>query len=267
MLPELPAGTRAFEELRIRNTIYVDKTNYFPLLSRGRKVAFCARPRRFGKSLTVSALNAFYSGRKELFQDLAAEKFMNSPEFFPKPVIHLDMSELDNCVSLENLETKARNYLKTIAEQYNVSLQTDDVVSAFSNLLKSVHDVTSKKIVLLIDEYDTPILSIIRRELTYSGLLIEQTQNFMSSFYSKIKSNDQYLDFIFVTGVSKFSRMGGFSTLNNLEDISNDSEFASFMGLTQEELERYFAPYVQAGYGGTSQNGRSGAFKSRTRLL
>ncbi|MDR1166756.1 MAG: AAA family ATPase, partial [Deltaproteobacteria bacterium] len=246
MLQDLPVGTQTFEEVRTKNAVYVDKTNYFPLLPKGRKVVFCARPRRFGKSLTISALEAFFSGRKELFQGLAVEKYMNSPEFFPKPVIHLDMSELDNCVSLENLETKARNYLKKIAKQYNVPLQSDDVASAFSNLLTDVHDITSQKIVLLIDEYDTPVISLIQRNLTYDHLLIEQTRNFMSSFYSKIKSNDQYLDFIFITGVSKFSRMGVFSTLNNLVDISTNPEFASFMGLTQEELERDFAPYVKA---------------------
>ncbi|MDR1166377.1 MAG: AAA family ATPase, partial [Deltaproteobacteria bacterium] len=139
--------------------------------------------------MTVSALDAFHSGRKDLFQGLAAEKFMNSPEFFPKPVIHLDMSELGNRVSLDNLETKARDYLKIIAEQYNVALRSDDVATAFTILLKDVHDATSQKVVLLVDEYDAPVISLIQRNLTYDNLLIEQTRNFMSSFYSKIKSN------------------------------------------------------------------------------
>ncbi|MDR1086247.1 MAG: ATP-binding protein [Deltaproteobacteria bacterium] len=246
-LPELPAGIQTFEEVRVRQAVYVDKTKYFPLLPKGRKVVFCARPRRFGKSLTVSALDAFFSGRKDLFQGLTAEKFMNTSEFTPKPVIHLDMSEFDNSRSLEILEGKIRKYLTVISEQYNVALQWDDAASAFSNLLKDVSKATSKKIVLLIDEYDAPVLSLIQRsELTYNRRLVEETRETIRSFYSKIKSNDKILDFVFITGISKFSRMGVFSPLNNLVDISIDSEFAAFMGLTQNELEENFAPHLSA---------------------
>jgi hypothetical protein len=140
--PELPAGIHTFEEVRDRQAVYADKTKYFPLLPKGRKVVFCARPRRFGKSLTVSALDAFFSGRKDLFQGLDALEFMNSPEFTPKPVIHLDMSEFDNSRSLEILEGKIRKYLTGIAKQYKVALQWDDAASAFSNLLKDVNEAT-----------------------------------------------------------------------------------------------------------------------------
>ncbi|MDR1164513.1 MAG: ATP-binding protein [Deltaproteobacteria bacterium] len=245
MLPELPVGMQTFEELRRRNAIYVDKTNYFPLLSRGRKVAFCARPRRFGKSLTVSALDAFHSGRKELFKGLAAEKFMNSPEFAPKPVIHLDMSEADDCESLDDLKESLMSCLEVNAARHKISLRGARPAIIFSNLLKDVRSTSTQGVVLLIDEYDTPVISLIQRQLLYDRRQVEQTRIAMRSFYSKIKSNDSSLDFVFITGVSKFSRMGVFSTLNNLEDISNDAEFAAFMGLTEEELESDFTLYVK----------------------
>jgi hypothetical protein len=110
-------------ELRTRKTVYADKTKYFPLLPKRCKVAFCTRPRRFGKFLTVSAPGAFFSGRKELFQGLAAEKFMNSPEFTPKQVIRLEMNEFNHSQSLEILGWKIRKYLKVIAERHNADLQ------------------------------------------------------------------------------------------------------------------------------------------------
>jgi hypothetical protein len=145
MEPELPAGMQTFEELRTRKTIYVDKTEYFPLLPKGRKVVFCARPQRFGKSLTVTALDAFYSGLRELFQGLAAEKYMNSPEFSPKPVIRLDMSRFRDCDSKEILEKKIIAHLKDIAEEFKVTLSEIDSADAFSRLLASVGKATSKK--------------------------------------------------------------------------------------------------------------------------
>jgi hypothetical protein len=218
-------------------------------------VVFCARPRRFGKSLTVSALEAFYSGRRELFKGLAAEKFMNSPEFTPKPVIRLDMNEFNNSKSLEVLEGKIRKYLTGIAKQYKVALQWDDAASAFSNLLKDVSQAVSQNIILLIDEYDSPVLSLIQRsELTYDERLVDDIREAVRSFYSMIKTNDGILDFVFITGISKFSGMGVFSPLNNLVDISTDPEFAAFMGLTQEELEENFAPHIKA----TAQKMRMG---------
>jgi hypothetical protein len=113
-------------------------------------------------------------------------------------------------------------------------------------LLKDVSKAASQKIVLLIDEYDAPVISLIQRELTYDPKLVEQTRNFMRSFYTKIKSNDQRLEFVFITGISKFSKMGVFSPLNNLTDISIDSEFAAFMGLTQKELEDNFALHLKS---------------------
>jgi hypothetical protein len=145
MEPELLAGMQDFEKLVTKKGLYVDKTKYFPLLPKRGDVIFCARPRRFGKTLTVSTLEALYSGRKELFQGFAAVKFMDSPEFTPKPVIHPDMSEFDNSRSLEILEGKIRKYLTGTAEQYDAALKWDNAAGAFSNLLKDVSRAAAKK--------------------------------------------------------------------------------------------------------------------------
>ncbi|MDR1083663.1 MAG: ATP-binding protein [Deltaproteobacteria bacterium] len=196
--------------------------------------------------MTVTALEAFHSGRKELFQGLAAEKFMNSPDFSPKPVIRLDMSRFRDCDSKEILEKKIIACLKDIAEQFKVTISEIDSADAFSRLLAAAGKAASQKIVLLTDEYDTPVLSLIQRsELTYDERLVEKIRETVRSFYSMIKANDEYLDFVFITGGTKFSRMGVFSALNNLEDISTDPEFAAFLGLTQEELEVNFSPHIK----------------------
>jgi hypothetical protein len=246
-LPELPAGIHTFEQVRDRQAVYVDKTKFFPLLPKGRKVVFCARPRRFGKSLTVSALDAFFSGRKELFQGLTALEFMDSPEFAPKPVIHLDMSRVATSEGLQVLKERLRLRLESIAKRHNVSTRGSDPGSAFSCLIEDIRDAVSQRVILLIDEYDFPVISLIQKDaMTYDSKLVEQTRDFMREFYTLIKANDEYIDFVFITGISKFSRMGVFSTLNNLVDISLKPEFAAFMGLTQEELEVNFAPHLIA---------------------
>jgi hypothetical protein len=167
---------QAFDDLRTKKTIYADKTEYFTLLQKGRKVVFCVRPRRFGKSLTVTVLDAFFSGLKELFQGLAAEEFMNPPKFTPKPVIHLDMSEGHGCYSQEILERAIKkNCLEVNAKKHKVALGGAYAATDFSSLLKDVNEAASQKIVLLIDEYDAPIISLIQRQLTSDPRLVEQT--------------------------------------------------------------------------------------------
>jgi hypothetical protein len=245
-LPELPTGMQNFAEIRKRNTIYVDKTGYLPFLSWGRKVVFCARPRRFGKSLTVLTLDAFYSGRKDLFKGLAAEKFMNSSNFTPKPIIRLDMSGMGSGKGLTYFEERLTSRLRSNAIRHKIATRGTDSGVIFSCLIEDLHQSLSEKIVLLIDEYDSPVLNVIQKSQTYDQSLEENIREYMRDFYSLIKVNDEHLDFVFITGISKFSRMGVFSTLNNLVDISNDSKFAAFMGLTQDELERNFTPHVVA---------------------
>ncbi|MDR1167054.1 MAG: AAA family ATPase [Deltaproteobacteria bacterium] len=245
MSRELPTGIQDFEELRKKNAIYADKTGYLPILPTLGSIVFCARPSRFGKSLTVSTLDAFHSGRKELFKGLAAEKFMNSPKFTPKPVIRMDLSEAYERESLEDLNEALRSCLEVSATRHNISLRGERIAIVLSNLINDVREAASQEVVLLIDEYDTPVVSLIQSERLCEDLrLIERTRSITRSLYSIIKANDGSLDFVFITGVSKPSGVGALSNLN-LVDISTNPAFASFMGFTQEELESCFSTRVK----------------------
>ncbi|MDR1314018.1 MAG: AAA family ATPase, partial [Deltaproteobacteria bacterium] len=244
-LPVLPIGMADFENLRGKQAVYVDKTKYITDLEKAGQFVFCARPRRFGKSLTVNALDAFYSGRKDLFRGLAAENDMNSPNFVACPVVRLDMSAVADSDSKEILQNKIMNRLGIMAERHQVSLRGEDCGDAFSCLIRDVHKASGQKAVLLLDEYDAPVISIIGREKRPcdKNLLID-TRIVMQNFYTQIKVEEEHIKFAFITGVTKFSRMGVFSRLNNLLDISLFPDFSAFMGYTHEELKTYFVPFI-----------------------
>ncbi|MDR1038531.1 MAG: ATP-binding protein [Deltaproteobacteria bacterium] len=247
-LPLLPVGRTSFEILRNNNFVYVDKTMYFPeLLKGGDQFIFCARPRRFGKSLTLSALDAFYSGQSELFQGLAVERLMCSPDFVTRPVIHINMSRAEGSTTIDMLLDNIMYELKLNEKRHNVSMVRTNYAIAFSSLLSAVHESTGKRVVLLIDEYDSPVIDVIGRnkEIPNKNFLSD-TRFVMQNFYSKIKLAENDISVAFITAVTKFARMDVFSRLNNLVDISLSSKFAGFMGYTQEELETYFTPFIEA---------------------
>jgi hypothetical protein len=238
-LPLLPSGIQTFEEIRQKNAIYVDKTGFISdLILRG-KVIFCSRPRRFGKSLTVSMLDDFFSGKKDLFKGLKAEEIINSPKFTPNPVIRLDMSAVAGSKSKEELDTRINSRLLANAKRNKVLLHGYNSIDSFLNLIEDIYEASSQKVVILIDEYDSPALQVMGN----TDLLI-MTREIMSNFYSQIKVADQYIDFTFITGISKFSKMGVFSTLNNISDISMEYKFGSFFGITQDELNKNFIYYI-----------------------
>jgi hypothetical protein len=244
-LPPLPVGVTDFEILRQENSVYVDKTMYFPdLLNEGRFI-FCARPRRFGKSLTLRAFDDFCSGRVDLFRGLAAEKFMCSPDFFAHPVIFLDMSIAAPGITTNKLMKNINFILKINAKRHNVSLKDDDVDIAFHYLLKDVHELYGKRVILLIDEYDTPVIDLIGKTTEFfDSKLISDRRTVMQKFYSVIKSAEKEIKMAFITGITKFSRMGVFSKLNNLIDISLSSKYSAFIGYTQKELEVNFTQFI-----------------------
>jgi hypothetical protein len=242
----LPYGVQTFAKLRGEDMIYVDKTRFLLDLIRLRGTVFCARPRRFGKSLTVSTLEAFFSGRKDLFRGLAAEEYLNSPDFRPRPVIHLDMSAVAGSPGREILDAKIRNLLKSESKKHGVPFEGVDASDAFRSLLENITLTVGEKAVLLIDEYDAPVLAIAQKAKPFRDeQLLDQTRDVMRSFYSQIKASEKYIDFTFITGVSKFSRMGVFSSLNNINDISLSPDYAAFMGYTHEELEENFSPFIE----------------------
>ncbi|MDR1314743.1 MAG: AAA family ATPase, partial [Deltaproteobacteria bacterium] len=244
-LPVLPLGLANFQDIRKKRAVYVDKTKYIADLENIGKFVFCARPRRFGKSLTVNMLDAFYSGRKDLFLGLAAEKEMDSPDFAACPVIRLDMSAAAGSDSKEILQDGIMDRLGIMAERHQVSLRGTNCANAFSRLIRDVHKASGQEAVLLLDEYDAPVINLIGRDkLAYDKNLVADTRIVMQDFYTQIKVEEEHIKLAFITGVTKFSRMGMLSKLNNLLDFSLFPEFSAFMGYTHEELMTYFAPFI-----------------------
>jgi hypothetical protein len=244
-LLELPDGQQVFQEIRDENKLYVDKTGFIPLLRKHGKIIFLARPRRFGKTLTVSTLAAYYSGKKKFFVGLKAEEYLNLSDFKPKPIIRLDMSKY----SLENFEIFKNSLIDNLefnAKQSKVSLRGTGANNIFSNMIIDIKETASQPIVLLIDEYDSPLIRLLQEKpAERDDKLIKSVRKFFADFYLTIKSSDEYLYFVFITGVTKFSKMSIFSTLNNLKDISLDHKFGALVGFTHDELTTNFASHIE----------------------
>ncbi|MDR1874485.1 MAG: ATP-binding protein [Synergistaceae bacterium] len=238
-LPKLPIGIQTFDEIRKEGYLYVDKTKYLVDLIDSGKTCFLSRPRRFGKSLTVSTFDALFSGKKELFEGLYAREFFDRPEYKVHPVIHLDMSNLTTNMGVDELRVSISGQLRENARRLKVDIEAGAPGDAFFNLISRTAEKYSFKAVLLIDEYDKPILDCLHdiREL-------DAARNVLKDFYTRIKSADKYLRFIFMTGISKFSKMGVFSALNNLNDISMDARYATMLGYTEKELLFNFDGYI-----------------------
>ena len=214
--------------------VYVDKTRRIHQLLTQGSYYFLSRPRRFGKSLTLSVIKSLFKGERELFQDLWIEDQWNWSEQYP--VIHLSFSSLDyQGVGLEQAILIA---LREIAKENGLSLVSDTVKQAFKELIRKLAQ--DKRVVLLIDEYDKPIIDYLDR--------IEQAQanqETLRAFYSIINDNDPYIRFLLVTGVSKFSKVSIFSDLNNLQDITLYRSYNDLCGYTQEEIEDNFPEYLK----------------------
>jgi hypothetical protein len=238
-LPKLPIGIQSFDKLRNGNYLYVDKTKYLIDLIDNGSVYFLSRPRRFGKSLTVSTFDALFSGKKELFKELYAEDFFKRAEYRTYPVIHLDMSDLTTHMGPDELRASMMDRLKESAKRLDVAIESTLPGDAFSSLISRTAEKYNLDVVLLIDEYDKPILDSL-----FDAAKVNATREILRDFYTRIKAVDKYLRFIFMTGISKFSKMGVFSALNNLEDISMDESYATMLGYTEEELLSNFDGYI-----------------------
>ena len=238
---KLPVGIQTFEKLREGNFVYVDKTKYLvDLIDKG-SFYFLARPRRFGKSLTVSTFDALFSGKKELFKGLYAEEFLNRPDFQPSPVIRLDMSQTTTDCGIDEIRESIRQNTLRVAENLGLKIQSHTSVG---NMLDELIIYASKKYaskaVVLIDEYDKPYTDF----MTDSGKA-EQVRDVLRNYYIRIKANDEYIRFAFLTGISKFAKFGVFSTLNNLNDISLDERYGNICGYTENEIMQYFPEYLE----------------------
>ena len=236
-LARLPLGLQTFAKVREGNFAYVDKTPQALDLANAAGVYFLARPRRFGKSLFLDTLRSLFEGRRELFQGLYAEHEWHWS--VKHPVIKLDMSGTSESVTA--FKSIINSDLRDIAESMGVELADNDELGAvFKQLIKRAHAKYKRKVVLLIDEYDKPMLDNID-DMELAQQMLKQ----LRGFYSIIKAADEHLHFVMLTGVSKFSKVSIFSGLNNLEDISLNPQYANICGYTEDDLNEVFAHHLQ----------------------
>ena len=231
----LPLGIQTFSEIIERDNLYVDKTQHIYKLLRAGKYFFLSRPRRFGKSLLLSTIKSVYQGRKALFKGLWIENNWKWEQ--THPVIHIGFSSIGyKTIGLENAIERE---LELIASDYNISLKEEGYDGKFKELIKVL--AKKQKVVLLIDEYDKPLIDYLAPEEIAQA---KAHQQILKTFYSVIKDSDAYMEFMLITGVSKFSKVSIFSELNNLLDISLDKTFADLVGITPTEVEQYFEAYL-----------------------
>ncbi|MDR1813213.1 MAG: AAA family ATPase, partial [Candidatus Fibromonas sp.] len=233
MLRKLPlSGVQTFADVINDFAVYVDKTAYVHKMISNYKSVFFARPRRFGKSLTCSTLKAIFENKRDLFKGLAIEAL--PWEWKEYPVVHLDMSAANFMAGKERLIELLNGSLKFHAEKYDVSLQSQSVSEKFKELLKALYAIKGK-VAIIIDEYDCPLLDTLDRPEIHSDIKEE-----LRGFYKVLKECDQCIQFVFITGVTKFSQVSLFSGMNQPEDISLSTDYAALCGFTQSELETYF---------------------------
>jgi len=242
----LPTGIQNFDKLRRSGHVYVDKTVVIHRLVSGTEGAyFLSRPRRFGKSLLCSTMEAVFEGKRELFGEIAGYPALaiNSLEWGWKrhPVIRLDLSAEVYSNGVTALHAALYSELEAQYERLGIHREHPDVISQFKHLIRKACEKTSERVVVIIDEYDKPLLETIDLPELH-----EQIKKELKGFYGVLKSYDQYLRFVFITGVTKFSRVSVFSDLNQLTDLTLNPSYADICGLTQEEVERDFEPEIAA---------------------
>ena len=232
----LPIAIQTFSELRSRDCIYIDKTEHIHRLLTTNKAYFFSRPRRFGKSMTLSTIKSIYKGEKHYFEGLWIENHWDWTR--RNPIIHIPFSSLGyNSIGLvPALEL----FLRKQAANHNIVLEATSYILLFEELIRKLCE-KDGKVVILIDEYDKPIIDHLEKENIERG---KENRAILREFYSIIKDADEYIEFFFMTGVSKFSQTGIFSHLNHLDDISLNEKYIDLVGYTQTELEDNFGEYI-----------------------
>ena len=224
-----PVGIQTFERIRKENKLYIDKTEYvYRMTHSGGCYFFLSRPRRFGKSLLVSTFESYFSGKKELFEGLAIEKL--EQEWMEYPVLHFDMSGGKH-MEKEQLEDYLSNRLEAEERKWGITHSKRGVNDRLTELITTAYEISGKQVVVLIDEYDAPMLDVAHERKT-----LDELRNVMRNFYSPLKMCEPMLRFVFLTGITKFSQVSIFSELNNIKNISLDDEYAGVCGITKEEL-------------------------------
>jgi len=241
----LPVGVQSFEQIRSGNFLYVDKTRHiYEIVRPPQSFYFLSRPRRFGKSLTVSKLRCLFQGKKELFEGLWITENTDW-EWKPHPVILFDFNSISHDTP-ENLNMGLRRSMEQTAKFYDLPSDAPLIRDQFRELVLALRQKTGMPVVILIDEYDKPLIDHLGRG-SAAMEIAKANRDILKHFLGVIKDGDvaSVLRFVFITGVSKFSRVSIFSELNNLEDLSRSEPYADMLGYTQEELETCFAPHIK----------------------
>ena len=238
----LPIGIQSFEKLRMNNCIYVDKTAFIYKLVHTNVPYFLSRPRRFGKSLLLSTLKAYWEGRKDLFKGLKIEELEKDNEnaWEPYPVFYLDFNT-GNYKEDMALEGILEEHLVNWEEQYGLKPGSEQSLPLrFKKVIRAAKDQTGRGCVILVDEYDKAMLETMENEA-----LLEHNKETFKGFFSNLKSGDENIQFAFITGVTKFSKVSIFNDLNQLVDISFDDDYAALCGITQEEISVHLRPETE----------------------
>ena len=224
-----PIGIQTFEEIRKLDNLYIDKTEYiYRMTHTSGKYFFLSRPRRFGKSLLVSTFKSYFEGKKELFEGLAIEKL--EKEWTAYPVLHFDLSKGKHMEN-EQLEEYLGYLLEDYEKKYGIENHRNGNNNRFNDLIEVVYRKTGRQVVVLIDEYDAPLLDV-----AHEKEKLDDLRNTMRNFYSPLKGNESMLRFVFMTGITKFSQLSIFSELNNIKNVSMDEPYAGICGITKEEM-------------------------------
>lgn len=232
-----PVDTDQFQEIRKQGKLYVDKTGMMYDLVNRYKYVFLARPRRFGKSLLCNTFKAYFLGQKELFDGLKVMEL--EKEWKTYPVLHFTMSGLKN-VTVPESKSKLENFIRDYEKIYGREASDETLGARFRSLIHHAAKQTGEKVVVILDEYDSPIM-----RLMYDKEQLDAMRSMLREFYQVLKDEGAYLHFVFITGVTKFSQLSIFSELNNLKQISMLDDYSGLCGITQEELDTTLRPCVE----------------------
>ena len=227
-----PIGIQTFDKIRQGGYLYIDKTKYIYEITHPGLYVFLSRPRRFGKSLLMSTFDSYFRGRKDLFKGLAIEKL--EKDWTEYPVLHFDLSDIKKG-TVEDFGENVNSSLASMEGEFGIAKTSDNPGTRLKDLVERIYNKTGKQVVLLFDEYDAPLLTVL-----HDPERLETMRTELQSFYSPIKKLDPYLRFVFITGITKFSQLSIFSQLNNLNNISMLPQYAAMCGITIKELEDNF---------------------------
>jgi len=241
-MKQLPTGLQEFEYIRRKDALYVDKTGMiYEIVSGIKKQYFLSRPRRFGKTLMCWTLDALFSGKREMFEGLAIYK--TDWEWDSYPVIHLDMSKVSTSRGVDGVRKSISDQTGDLADKLKIDLHGETEPGRMLELvIVRVSEKLNKPAVVIVDEYDKPFLDFYNKPP-----MAQEVREIMRDYYAQLKANEPHIRFLFMTGISKFTKAGVFSTLNNLNDMSIDEDFGTLLGYTEKELVENFGEYLEAG--------------------